>query len=1573
MPNNNPTGNFTARALVLAAGALTTLYTVGSTFILVVLVPVGQHGTNLGRVGQLVHIFKVLLGQREGLGRHVGNVLSDQLGGIDRCLVDLLEQERSERLDTRSEEGRVERHIDTAERDGSKATLKLKRSGLGQRLLGTAANDLAEVALDLLNVVLDLFDINLLDLDEVGHTSKSVERTEVTSTHVLHVGNVVVDNLKEPTSLLSNVVDNELESSLVEGLADAAGVDSAHGVVGSASGITLDGNLHGKTSVEHDRHQTLNGHDLCKGSQGRVFTERVTGEGAVVGHKSLGLHVLEAGLLHQGKGGLRELSGREKTSRGAVGVRGSSLINALEDLLRLDATIGGNSLEGHRDVVLADGLTTRSTEVDGELLGVVLHNVGDGETVGVQEVLVSTVPNLLGNGAAGVQLHTHTLLLRALASENIRCGRLLNLGLTLENLVLSLLVADLNLDDLATRDHARVLELDLELIVGQNHADERGVEASDTANVVLGGPGLDETSHGCTRVHAVGDGAGKVGIAGEDTRDVDGVVVTRDTSVVLVGSRGSECQRRLAAERDRVLEVDRLVNRLAISLKVINDGVTVGLSGLVIHAADLDDLLSGELKQDLAPGLNAAEDGLVLVAHQALESEGQSLAEQLNVLRKLVDREPLLGAKDGDVPSGGKVHLDGSLNLALEGVLVVGVGTTVEELRGDLHNRLSITGECTADLNHLASLLVDDSVDLSSGGDLITLLERLSARDHAELVRQVNKLQQVTIDGAREDRLGDSLPANDDGKVHRSIDGLARSVNESLAGVANGMDEVVNGLASNSSLATIELGSDIGIQSKSLVTEPSLPVELLNAVVTSLHDLTDRRVTSLRVVSELQGQSDSLAKSSSILDHVDLDLVLANKLDLNDVDVLVGARLLADHNSHGQAFDIKGHVEVHQLTTEVLGVRNGGLIVLVHIPSEVLNMSLVNAIEDSLNRLIKLGGELNSGRALKNAGSANILVNDSVQVLGLPQRVLLEVELEVVIKDRNESDRLLGGSHAHEEEVLNILSVDDLSLSIRVSSDDTVNQLERLVELRVALEQGCLARSGGQTLLKTVDVVTDEEGVGAVDPAGLMLDVEKLDETSQNLGVGHVVEVNSLSLLVATEPDLLAIVVELLDNIVLVLLEFSDSLLLGEVEDLLVHLGPEANSSSCELVDRLTHLGSDGENTTSRSLVGLLPLTVIKTRSGNDGLLGSLAGMSLLGDHHTATEQATIEGHGRVAVLLGPVTSDVGVCVISTTEATTSNKNNVLLSSDTAVHRKNGVVEILERVVTTATTTSPLEHNREVGVCLGNVNNSLDSIKRTGLEADVLKSKCLDVLVGNLDRRNTSTNGETLNGNALRSELADQGDLPSHGTGVDVDQVDRDTTTSGDSFLDLGDSIGHHGTNKVATASKLDVVSSVHSGGNEVPRNGTRSHTSDQDGRKTKQTTHLGVEVCSSTLVCHKLGAELLNPIVGILDSVLLISVEDLSLVAEVVHATIDSTSQDDTDTSALLVSAGQNTKTGDTTWAEVQNVGGIREDGSLLPVDGVASDQANQSRNNVALDLLSEILASVGVEHSNTEITGID
>ena len=347
-----------------------------------VLLPVGKDVADAGRGGEAVDVLEVLLGELEGTSSDVGNVLANKLAGVDGSLVDLLEQEGTERLDTGAQEGGVERHVNALEGDGGKATLQVERLGLRLSLLGALLDDGSEVLLDLLkgDGLHQLLDVDLLGLEVVEDVGEAVEGPEVTSADVLRVLDVQVDNLEKPGGGLGDVLNNVLQGLFGEGLADTRGVDSAHGVVGAALLVTLHSDLHGQTTVEHNGDKRLDGHNLSHGSQSTVLSERVTGEGAVALNDTLVTHVLEGGLLHKSKGGLSELCGGEKTGGRAVGVGAGVLVDLLEDLLGLDASVGSHSLESHRHVVLANGLAASATEVDGELVGVVLDNVGDGET-----------------------------------------------------------------------------------------------------------------------------------------------------------------------------------------------------------------------------------------------------------------------------------------------------------------------------------------------------------------------------------------------------------------------------------------------------------------------------------------------------------------------------------------------------------------------------------------------------------------------------------------------------------------------------------------------------------------------------------------------------------------------------------------------------------------------------------------------------------------------------------------------------------------------------------------------------------------------------------------------------------------------------------------------------------------------------------------------------------------------------------------------------------------------------------------------------------------------------------------
>jgi hypothetical protein len=240
------------------------------------------------------------------------------------------------------------------------------------------------------------------------------------------------------------------------------------------------------------------------------------------------------------------------------------------------------------------------------------------------------------------------------------------------------------------------------------------------------------------------------------------------------------------------------------------------------------------------------------------------------------------------------VDLNGGLDLALEGVLEVGVGTAVQELGSNLHDGGAVTSNSAADLDQLARGLVDNSVDLSSGVKNITLLQRSRTREHAEAVGHVNKLEKITINLAREDGLGNSLPADNNGEIHGSENLLARSVNERLAAVANGVDEVIDSLAGDGGTATLEARSDRGIEGTSLVTEPDTVVELLDAIIASIHYLTDRSVTSLGVVSEPESQGFRLARGGALIDHLDADLAVRDRANLDGRHVLAVRRLLDD-------------------------------------------------------------------------------------------------------------------------------------------------------------------------------------------------------------------------------------------------------------------------------------------------------------------------------------------------------------------------------------------------------------------------------------------------------------------------------------------------------------------------------------------------------------------------------------------------------------------------------------------------------------------------------------------------------
>ena len=170
----------------------------------------------------------------------------------------------------------MEGHINSGERNSSKATFQLDVTFSLLKVLGTGErrlDDLAEHFLDLLDGELlselvktqlleplnertmlneYLSNIDLLNLEIVEHIGQRLKSKELSSTDILLSFNVEVDNLEEASSVVSNGVYDFTESGVVEGSGDSTGVDSTHGVVGAILRVTLDGTLHGDTTVEDD-------------------------------------------------------------------------------------------------------------------------------------------------------------------------------------------------------------------------------------------------------------------------------------------------------------------------------------------------------------------------------------------------------------------------------------------------------------------------------------------------------------------------------------------------------------------------------------------------------------------------------------------------------------------------------------------------------------------------------------------------------------------------------------------------------------------------------------------------------------------------------------------------------------------------------------------------------------------------------------------------------------------------------------------------------------------------------------------------------------------------------------------------------------------------------------------------------------------------------------------------------------------------------------------------------------------------------------------------------------------------
>lgn len=482
----------------------------------------------------------------------------------------------------------------------------------------------------------------------------------------------------------------------------------------------------------------------------------MTSERGVLVNQALGLHVVERSLFSNDERNLSVLGGEKETLGMREGVRSGIKVNVTEQGQGLNSTALVNGVIGEVHVPLPDGLALDTTEVDGKLLRVVLDDVNDGETVGGSKVRIGSVPDSTGNLRVVVQFHTHTNLLRTLTGEDIGSRGLEDLSGTVDNL-LTTLVEGLNLDDLLTVPHSGVGKLDLNLVTRQDHTNETDLVRNDSLGVVVGNDALEVLSGGSRRPHAVGDGTRQRGKVGEVGVDVDGVEVTRDLGVGLIGGRsGEDGGSRVLNKGIATLQGSRVTNGSTVSLEILDNGVTLQVVGLVIDGGDLDEGLGAVPDESSTADLDRAKGGLVLVPQLrlGLESKGSTDIEGNRVVIPL---EPRLGLKDTNRSGLGKLNNVVRLVDSLKGVLVVGELASVEEGRANLDNGLAATENVTLDLNSLTAVRVDDRDNTSLGRASIASSKRSNTVHHSETVGKVDKLEKVTVNVIGEDGFHDRL------------------------------------------------------------------------------------------------------------------------------------------------------------------------------------------------------------------------------------------------------------------------------------------------------------------------------------------------------------------------------------------------------------------------------------------------------------------------------------------------------------------------------------------------------------------------------------------------------------------------------------------------------------------------------------------------------------------------------------------------------------------------------------------------------------------------------------------------
>ena len=173
-------------------------------------------------------------------------------------------------------------------------------------------------------------------------------------------------------------------------------------------------------------------------------------------------------------------------------------------------------------------------------------------------------------------------------------------------------------------------------------------------------------------------------------------------------------------------------------------------------------------------------------------------------------------------------------------------------------------------------------------------------------------------------------------------------------------------------------------------------------------------------------------------------------------------------------------------------------------------------------------------------------------------------------------------------------------------------------------------------------------------------------------------------------------------------------------------------------------------------------------------------------------------------------------------------------------------MEVLARVVTTGTSTSPLHDDGEIGVGSGNVDDLTNAVYGAGFERDVLDTRApetvndFDSLLG---ARNTSGNTETLDWETLATHFLPKGKLEGELTRVNVQGVEGKANTRSNETLDFSNLASERFGVVVSTTREFDVETGIESRTNETCLDCGGGHATDHDWRLAKKLREGGVKV----------------------------------------------------------------------------------------------------------------------------------